>query len=114
MLYNLGAARHRMGPAAVAAPAPHAGDGVLAVRAGPAAATRALQVFAKKMAMTPAQVAIAWLLAQDGVIAIPKTGKRERLEESAGALQHPLSRAQLAELDQLFPPPRGPTPLAVI
>ena len=51
-------------------------------------ASRALQVFARKMAMAPAQVAIAWLLAQDGVIAIPKTGKRERLEESVGALQH--------------------------
>lgn len=76
--------------------------------------TRALQVFAKKMAMTPAQVAIAWLLAQDGVIAIPRTGKRERVEECAGALQHRLSPAHLAELDQLFPPPDGPTPLAVI
>lgn len=77
-------------------------------------ANRALQVFATKAGMTPAQVAIAWLLAQDGVIAIPKTGQRERLEESVAALQHPLSPAQLVELDQLFPPPGGPTPLAMI
>src|SRR6185369_14200241 len=48
--------------------------------------TRALTVFAKKHGMTPAQVAIAWLLAHDSVIAIPKTGSRERLEENAGAL----------------------------
>jgi aldehyde reductase len=76
--------------------------------------TRAMTVFAKKHEMTPAQVAIAWLLAQDGVIAIPKTGNRARLEENAGALAHPLTTAQLAELDLLFPPPIGPTPLAMI
>jgi diketogulonate reductase-like aldo/keto reductase len=76
--------------------------------------TRAMTVFAKKHEMTPAQVAIAWLLAQDGVIAIPKTGNRARLEENAGALAHPLTTAQLAELDLLFPPPTGPTPLAMI
>jgi aldehyde reductase len=76
--------------------------------------TRALAVFARKHAMTPAQVAIAWLLAQEGVIAIPKTGNRERLEENAGALRQPLKAPHLAELDTLFPPPTGPTPLAMI
>jgi diketogulonate reductase-like aldo/keto reductase len=48
------------------------------------------------------------------VIAIPKTGQRERLEENAGALAHPLSREQLAELDGLFAPPQGPAPLAML
>jgi aldehyde reductase len=57
--------------------------------------------------MTPAQVALAWLLAQDGVIAIPKTGSRERLEENAAVLAQPLPAAQLAELDRLFPPPEA-------
>ena len=75
---------------------------------------RALVDFAKQHAMTPAQAALAWLLAQDGVIAIPKTGSRERIEENAAALKHPLTQAQLRELDQLFPPPDGPTPLAMI
>ena len=64
--------------------------------------------------MTPAQVALAWLLAQDGVIAIPKTGSRERLQENAAALARPLSAAHLQELDRLFPPPDGPTPLAML
>ena len=49
---------------------------------------RALVEFARQRAMTPAQAALAWLLAQDGVIAIPKTGQRSRLEENAGALAH--------------------------
>ncbi len=75
---------------------------------------RTLLQFAKQQAMTPAQVALAWLLAQDGVIAIPKTGSRARLEENAGALAHALSPAQLRELDGLFPPPGGPSPLAMI
>ena len=64
--------------------------------------------------MTPAQVALAWLLAQDGVIAIPKTGSRSRLEENVGALEHTFSTAELQELDKLFPPPAGPSPLAMI
>jgi diketogulonate reductase-like aldo/keto reductase len=75
---------------------------------------RALVDFARRQSMTPAQVAIAWLLAQEGVIAIPKTGRRERLEENAGALSHPLSPVQLRELDTLFAPPEGASPLAMI
>jgi diketogulonate reductase-like aldo/keto reductase len=75
---------------------------------------RALVEFAKRHAMTPAQVALAWLMAQDGVIAIPKTGSRERVEENAAALEHPLTKSQLQELDHLFPPPDGPRPLAMI
>ena len=75
---------------------------------------RGLVEFARKRAMTPAQAALAWLLAQDGVIAIPKTGQRSRLEENAGALVHPLSPDDLRELDRLFPPPKGPSPLAMI
>ena len=70
--------------------------------------------FAKRHGMTPAQVAIAWLLTQDGVIAIPKTGSRERLEENALALEHRLTTAQLHELDGFFPPPKGPRPLEMI
>jgi aldehyde reductase len=75
---------------------------------------RALLQFAKQRAMTPAQVALAWLLGQAGVIAIPKTGSRARLEENAAALAHPLSPTDLRELDRLFPPPSGPSPLAMI
>ncbi|HEY5322734.1 MAG TPA: aldo/keto reductase [Caldimonas sp.] len=75
---------------------------------------RGLAEFSRKRSMTPAQAALAWLLAQDGVIAIPKTGQRSRLEENAGALAHPLSPDDLRELDRLFPPPKGPSPLAMI
>ncbi|MCE3274089.1 MAG: putative oxidoreductase [Ramlibacter sp.] len=73
-----------------------------------------LSSFARKHGMTPGQVAIAWLLAQDGVIAIPKTGSAQRVQENAEALARPLSRQQLEELDRLFAPPDGPSPLAML
>ncbi len=75
---------------------------------------RGLVKFAAKHGMTPAQAAVGWLLAQDGVIAIPKTGSSERLEHNAHAAEHPLTPEQLKEFDALFPPPGGPTPLEMI
>ncbi|MVQ28982.1 aldo/keto reductase [Ramlibacter sp. MAH-25] len=74
----------------------------------------ALVAFARRHGRTPAQVALGWLLAQDGVIAIPKTGNAARVEENAAALSQPLSAAQLAELDTLFAPPTAASPLVVI
>jgi diketogulonate reductase-like aldo/keto reductase len=70
--------------------------------------------FAKRHGMTPAQAALAWLLAKDDVIAIPKTGHRERVRENFGALEHRLPAEQLAELDRLFPPPKKAAPLEML
>jgi diketogulonate reductase-like aldo/keto reductase len=70
--------------------------------------------FARRHGMTPAQAALAWLLANDNVIVIPRTRRRERLRENLGALDHQLTKAQLAELDRLFPPPAGPRPLEML
>lgn len=70
--------------------------------------------FAEQHGMSLAQAALAWLLARDDVIAIPKTSHRERLRENHGALARRLSPAQLAELDAAFPPPRGPRPLEML
>jgi len=75
---------------------------------------RKLTDFARRYGMTPAQAALAWLLAHDDIIIIPKTGRRERLEENFGALDHPLTLAQLAELDELFRAPNGPRPLEML
>lgn len=74
----------------------------------------ALVALARRLGMTPAQVAIAWLLAQDDVIAIPKTASRQRLEENARALALSLTPADLRELDAMFPPPSGPMPLEML
>ena len=64
--------------------------------------------------MTAAQAALAWLLRNDDVIVIPKSAQRARLKENIGACEIRLSAAQLAELDQLFPPPKRATPLAML
>ena len=74
----------------------------------------ALVRFARDCGMTPAQVALAWLLARDDVIAIPKTGRCEVLDENVQAAARPLSAAQLAALDKLFPPPAAAMPLAML
>ena len=68
---------------------------------------RKLAAFAQRNGMTPAQAALAWLLAREDVIVIPKTGRRERLRENLGALEHVPAAAEQAELDRLFPPPAG-------
>ena len=75
---------------------------------------RKLAGFAERHGMTPAQAALAWLLAQDELIVIPKTGRRERLKENLGALDQALSAAQLTELDRLFPPPEGASSLEML
>ena len=70
--------------------------------------------FARRHDVPPAQAALAWLLAQDGVIAIPKTSHPDRLRENVAAAQVQLSGEQLAELDGLFKPPAGASPLEMI
>lgn len=75
---------------------------------------RGLVEFARRHSMTPAQAALAWLLARNDVIAIPKAGDRRHVQENAGALEVLLSTEQLAELDRVFPPPGGPVPLEML
>jgi aryl-alcohol dehydrogenase-like predicted oxidoreductase len=56
--------------------------------------------FAQKKKATPAQIALAWLLAQKPwIVPIPGTTKRHRLEENVGAVNVQLSPGDLRELD---------------
>lgn len=53
---------------------------------------------------SPAQLAIAWVLAQgDDIVPIPGTKKCSRLEENIGALAVDLTPQDLAEIDRLAP-----------
>lgn len=74
----------------------------------------ALQKIARRLDASAAQVALAWLLARDGVLAIPKAGRIAHVRENRKAADLALSAADLAELDAAFPPPRGPSPLAIL
>jgi diketogulonate reductase-like aldo/keto reductase len=62
----------------------------------------------------PAQIALAWVLRQDGVIAIPRAGSPAHVEQNRAAVDLHLSEATLAQLDRAFPPPGGPVPLEVL
>jgi aryl-alcohol dehydrogenase-like predicted oxidoreductase len=54
---------------------------------------------------TPAQLALAWVLAQgDDIIPIPGTKRRRYLEENLGALEIRLTPNDLAQLDRILPP----------
>jgi aryl-alcohol dehydrogenase-like predicted oxidoreductase len=53
---------------------------------------------------TPAQLALAWLLAQgDDIVPIPGSKRRERLEENAAAVNIELTGDELQEIDTLLP-----------
>jgi aryl-alcohol dehydrogenase-like predicted oxidoreductase len=53
---------------------------------------------------TPAQLALAWVLAQgEDVVPIPGTKRRERLEENAAATDIPLTGEELREIDVVLP-----------
>lgn len=75
---------------------------------------KGLQDFARRHGMTAGQAALAWLLAQEAVIAIPKSVQLGRVRENAAAREITLDPAQLAELDRLFAPPTGPSPLQML
>lgn len=73
-----------------------------------------LRQVAQRLGATPAQVALAWLLRQEAVVAIPKAGTSEHVRENWGALDLALGTRDLAELDRAFPPPSGPKPLEML
>jgi aryl-alcohol dehydrogenase-like predicted oxidoreductase len=64
-----------------------------------------LRAIAAARNCTPAQVALAWLLAQgDDIVPIPGTKRRTFLEENAGALEIRLNDVERARLAEVFPP----------
>lgn len=73
-----------------------------------------LRALADRLEIAPLQLALAWVLHQDGVIAIPKAVRREHVEANRAALDVALDDATLAELDRLFPPPTRETPLELL
>jgi aryl-alcohol dehydrogenase-like predicted oxidoreductase len=59
-----------------------------------------LNTIAKRKKATPAQIALAWLLAQKPwIVPIPGTRKLERLDENIGAAAVELTPADLSEID---------------
>jgi len=66
---------------------------------------KSLEVIASAHQATPAQVALAWLLAQGrDIVPIPGTKRRKYLEENLAAAALQLSAGELAQLSAAFPP----------
>ncbi len=73
----------------------------------------ALRELAGRKAATPSQVALAWLAAQAGVMALPKSVDKARLLENLRSASLTLDSDDLAALDRAFPAPRRKTPLTM-
>ncbi|HUH77190.1 MAG TPA: aldo/keto reductase [Devosia sp.] len=84
------------------------------IEQGRLAGHRAIATIARRHSATPAQIALAWVLRQPGMIAIPKTSRPERVTENLKALKIKLSTEDLAALDAAFPPPRRKNALEMI
>lgn len=69
---------------------------------------------AKVYQATPAQVALAFLLEREGVVAIPKSASLRRVRENRDAVDLDISDEDWAALDTAFPPPAEKTPLAML
>ncbi|MBZ6139498.1 aldo/keto reductase [Streptomyces olivaceus] len=74
----------------------------------------ALRDVAAAHGATPAQIALAWVLRHEDVIAIPKASSRAHVEENRAALDVVLTAEDLAMLDRAFPPPESRGPLEML
>src|SRR5207302_1232013 len=68
---------------------------------------RALAAIAKAHNATPAQIALAWVMRESGVIAIPKAGTIAHVEENRAALDLRLPKDDHDALDRALPPHDG-------
>lgn len=73
-----------------------------------------LASIARRHDIAPATVALAWVLRQSGVIAIPKSSSKTHIAANRSATDIKLSPDDCSDLDKAFPPPRRKQPLAML
>jgi len=73
-----------------------------------------LKKIAKRHDATAAQLALAWVLRQPDVIAIPKASNEAHVRENAQSTYLELTKGDLTEIDRAFPPPKSKQPLAML
>lgn len=66
-----------------------------------------LKKIAKRHSGTPAQIALAWVLRQLRIIAIPKASNEKHVRDNARSIDVKLTKEDLADLDSEFPPPQS-------
>src|SRR5712691_4166347 len=74
--------------------------------------SRDLKRIAQQLGASPSQVALAWLVGQNNVIAIPKSASEAHVRENFAALDLRLGKQDLAALDRAFARPQRKLPLA--
>jgi diketogulonate reductase-like aldo/keto reductase len=80
---------------------------------GTLARHKELGAIAAPIGLTAAQLALAWVLAQPGVVAIPKAVQHEHLRDNLAVADVALPTDTLRRIDALFPPPARKAPLAM-
>ena len=73
-----------------------------------------LRAMAARLGASPSRIALAWLLRQPDVVAIPKASSEAHVRDNHAALKLELSAEDLEVIDRSFPPPKRGTPLAMI
>jgi diketogulonate reductase-like aldo/keto reductase len=73
-----------------------------------------LRKIAKRHDATAAQIGLAWVLRQPEVITIPKASNEKHVRDNARSVDLNLTKQDLAELDQEFPPPKSKKPLPTL
>jgi diketogulonate reductase-like aldo/keto reductase len=81
---------------------------------GALAADSTLRAIGQRRGVSAAQVALAWLLHQPQVMAIPKALREQHLRENLAAAELLLSAEERTEIDARFPSPRRKRPLAMV
>lgn len=74
----------------------------------------AINNLADMYSATVAQILLAWTVRSGHVIAIPKAGQEEHVEENTAAMLLDLSEEDLELIDEAFPPPTAKVPLDVV
>ena len=69
---------------------------------------------ARRLAVTAAQVALAWILRNPRILAIPKASRPEHVRSNRVAADLALDDKALAALESAFPPPRRKQPLEMV
>lgn len=75
---------------------------------------RTLKSVAAEHGATPAQIALAWVLREPDIIAIPKASQPQHIRENRAALDIELTPEDLAKIDKSFPPPQRKVPLEML
>ena len=73
-----------------------------------------LRRVAERHGATPAQVALAWTLRHDNVVAIPKATRSAHIIDNAKATEIVFTEDDLADIDRAYPPPRRDVPLETL